>query len=326
MKNSNDMHNTCNRRIPVKVLILPKFENGAMTGDAAGEAQYYYEHYCKDADAYDVFGGIAGNRLYVQNGVALYVTGCGKVNAVLGLNAVLHDDRFDFSEAYIFSVGCSGSAIGSTVMGDVFVLSAAIDFDLGHHADARDLQDGTQTTWFHNPIYDGSAYRIFSPVLTDRVFALVKDTKLHTTENTKIFMAKAFDNAAWALREPQVLRGTTLSGDNYWKGIHDHNNAILMANTYPVPDAFVCAEMEDAALAVALDRIGMLDRFIAVRVSVNMDVFTNGSTPENLWGKQAGAVFSADGDMESADIFDTAMQNHFRVGKRIIDAVLDGSL
>ena len=31
-----------NSQIPVKVLILPKFEIGEMSGDAPGEAQFYY--------------------------------------------------------------------------------------------------------------------------------------------------------------------------------------------------------------------------------------------------------------------------------------------
>ncbi|MCR4855177.1 MAG: hypothetical protein K5908_03320 [Erysipelotrichaceae bacterium] len=30
----------------VKVLIVPKFEIGEMSGDEAGEAQLFYEHYC----------------------------------------------------------------------------------------------------------------------------------------------------------------------------------------------------------------------------------------------------------------------------------------
>ena len=36
--------------ISIKVLILPKFENGEMTGDFPGEAQYYYDAYVKDGD------------------------------------------------------------------------------------------------------------------------------------------------------------------------------------------------------------------------------------------------------------------------------------
>lgn len=76
-----------------------------------------------------------------------------------------------------------------------------------------------------------------------------------------------------------VLRGTTVSGDNYWKGAYDHANAVLMTETYQCPDPFALTEMEDVALAVAAERLGMLDRYIIIRDSVNMDVFMNGASP-----------------------------------------------
>ena len=40
--------------LPVKVLLLPKFEVGAMAGDFPGEAQYYYEQYLTGAGEYDI--------------------------------------------------------------------------------------------------------------------------------------------------------------------------------------------------------------------------------------------------------------------------------
>lgn len=120
--------------VKIKVLILPKFESGEMAGDFPGEAQYYYEGYCQGGDEYEIKGGFADNKLYVKDGVALYVTGMGKVNTALSLTAVLMDERFDFSDAYILSTGCAGSAYEYGVMGDVFVITAAIDYDLGHHA------------------------------------------------------------------------------------------------------------------------------------------------------------------------------------------------
>ena len=54
----------------------------------------------------------AGSRLYVKDGVALYMLGMGKVNAALSTRAVLSDERFDFSQACIISTGCAGSAAG----------------------------------------------------------------------------------------------------------------------------------------------------------------------------------------------------------------------
>lgn len=312
--------------IEIKVLILPKFESGEMFGDFPGEAQLYYEGYCMGGEEYDIVGGFEGNKLYVKDGVAMYVTGMGKVNSSMSLFAVLSDDRFDFSNAYVISTGCAGSAPEYTVMGDVFLITAAVDFDLGHHADIRELSEGAITTWFHDPSYDSSSHKILNAELMDRLWELVKDVEVATTERTRNYMAAAFDNADWATRDPKVLRGTTVSGDNYWKGTYDHMNAELMVKTYGCPDPYATTEMEDAAMAVVMDRMGMLDRFIIVRDSVNMDVFMNGATPESLWDPEFEDSLASEESVESADIFRTARENNFKVGSVIIDAILNGSL
>ena len=312
--------------IAIKALILPKFESDEMAGDFPGEAQYYYEGYCMGGEEYDIVGGFEGNKLYVKDGIALYVTGMGKVNTAMSLQAILMDDRFDFSNAYIISTGCAGSAIEYGVMGDVFVITATVDFDLGHHADPRELADATGTTWYHDASYDSASYKILNQELCDKVYNLVKDVKIETTEKTRAFMAAAFDNAEWATRDPMVLRGTTVTGDNYWKGEHDHMNALLMNETYGCPDPYALTEMEDNALAVVLDRLGMLDRYIIIRDSVNTDAFMNGASPESLWDPNFVDSLASDESVESADIFATAMENNFKVGKVVIDAVINGEL
>ena len=111
--------------VAIKALILPKFESGEMAGDFPGEAQYYYEGYCEGGESYDIVG--CPNPLYVKDGVALCVTGMGKVNSAMTLQAILMDDRFDFSNAYIISTGCAGSAVEYGVMGDVFVITTEPD-------------------------------------------------------------------------------------------------------------------------------------------------------------------------------------------------------
>ena len=311
--------------IPVKVLILPKFENGEMAGDFPGEAQYYYEEYLIGSDEYDIKGGTPGSKLYVKDGVALYVTGMGKINTAMSLNSILLDPRFDFSDCYFISTGCAGSATEYSVMGDVFVITAAIDYDLGHHADPREMENPDAPTWFHDASYDSSSYKLLDQDLMDSIYSLVKDVELETTEKTRAFMAAAFDNAEWATRDPEVLLGTTVTGDNYWKGYYDEANARLMAETYNAPDPYAMSEMEDAAIAVALDRLGMLDRYIVIRDSVNMDVFMNGTTPEYLWAGIEDSL-SSEESVEAADIFATAMENNFKVGRQVVDAILDGTL
>ena len=307
----------------IRVLILPKFEIDEMAGDTPGEAQYYYEAYEQGALEYEIEGGFPSSVLYVKDGVAMYVTGMGKVNAALSLMAVLSDDRFDFSDTYVISTGCMGTATEYSVMGDVFIATAAVDYDLGHHADIRDMSEERETTWFRDSSYDDSAVKILDADLMDQVYNLVKDIPLETTETTRMFMLKSFEGAEWAGRDPKVLRGTVVTGDNYWKGQYDEANARLITQSYNCPDPYAGSEMEDIALASAMERMGMLDRFIIIRDSVNMDVFMDGVGPEDLWGEDV--LLSEDED-ESGDIFVIAMENNYKVGSKIIDAILDGSI
>lgn len=314
-------------RIAVRVLILPKFEVGELEGDFPGEAQYYYERYLTGAKAYEVPGAGEGSRLYVKDGVALCLLGMGKVNAALSTMAVLSDERFDFSGAYILSTGCAGSAAEYSVMGDVFVITAAVDYDLGHHADVREMAEEKAVTWFHDPDLDDAAVVRLNPELTEKVFRLAENVPIETTEKTRNFMQAAFGGAAWAERDPKVLRGTAVTGDNYWKGIYGHENAKCMVETYGCPDPYAVTEMEDIAVCAAVKRMGLLDRLIILRDSVNMDVFMLGETPESLWNPDMAALSLASEDnVEAADIFATAMKNNFAVGSVIIDRILNGGI
>lgn len=311
-------------KIPIKALILPKFELGDMEDGAVGEAELYHDGYLVGCDEYDIENGLPDDKLHVKDGVAIYEVGEGKVSAALATNAVLDDERFDFSEAYIISTGCAGSSVGSTVMGDVFIISAAVDYDLGHHADIREMETKTDETWFHDEHYDETAYVELNPELVDKVYNLVKDVPIQTTDQTRAFMSNAFDGEEWAARDPQVLRGTTVTSDDYWKGSYGHANAELLVKTYGCKDPYATTEMEDIAIGLALERRGMLDRYIIIRCSVNMDVFMNDATPESLWGSDDD-IRLVD-SQESTGVFNTALENNFAVGRVVIDAILDGVL
>jgi len=311
-------------KIRVKVLILPKFEMGEMEGDFTCEAKLFHEAYTKGGAEYEVPGS-GGGKLYYRDGAALCLLGMGKISAALNTAAILADSRFDFSEAYILSTGCAGSAAEGSVMGDVFIITAAADYDLGHHVDSRELKNPENATWFHDPLFDKIAVARLDPRLTEKVYALVRDVPLKTTERTRRYMKEAFGGAEWALREPKVLRGTAVTGDNYWKGASGHRNAALIVKTYGCPDPYAVSEMEDIAVARAAEQAGMLDRLIIIRDSVNMDVFMLNATPESLWGTGGSAAELATADnVEAADIFETAMENNFAVGRVVIDRILEG--
>lgn len=57
-----------------------------------------------------------------------------------------------------------------------------------------------------------------------------------------------------------------------------------------------------------------------------MDVFMNGASPESLWDPNFDESFASDDSVEAADIFATAMENNYKVGSVVINAILDGTL
>ena len=306
----------------VKVLILPKFEVGGINSDFPCEAQLFFKAYLKDAAVFEIPGT---GKLYFRDGVALCLLGMGKISAALNTMAILSDSRFDFSETFIISTGCAGSAAENSVMGDVFIITCTVDYDVGHRVDSSELADRDAATWFHDADLDSIAVVRMNPDLMERVYALVRDVPLATTEETRNYMKAAFNGADWALRDPRVLRGTAVTGDNYWKGSRGHQNALLMVSTYRCPDPYAVTEMEDVAVARTAERMGMLDRLIIIRDSVNMDVFMPGTTPESLWKPGYGALeLATEDNIEAADIFETAMKNNFAVTRVIIDRILEG--
>ena len=311
-------------RIAVSVLVIPKFEIGELTGDSAGEAQLFYENMFKGADEYTV-PGLGGDAvLYVKDGHAMILAGEGKVASALTTAAVLTDERFDFSDAYIISTGCAGSAKGYSVMGDVVVITGIADYDLGHHADPREMEHPENPTWFHDAEFDPTASLMPDQELADRVYELTKDIKLETTPTTRMFMEDSFPGEAWAARDPKVIKGTDITADNYWKGEYDDRNAKLVAETYGCPDPFALTDMEEIAVGRVIDRLGMTDRYIAIRCSVNMDVFLEGNDPETLW--TSDDHITSGNSMEALDIFPVAMMNNYRVVRTVVDAIDSGKL
>ncbi len=311
-------------KLPIKALIVPHFEIGEMKGDAPGEAQMFFEEYLKNCDVYSVTGG---TDLYYnpENGAALYITGVGKVNAATTTTAVLSDKRFDYSNSYILAVGCSGSAVGYTTLGDVVLESAVCDYDLGHTADIRDMKRSDADLWFASSDYDESGCKKLNPDTVARAYDLTKDIRLKTTDISRNMLARNFPGEDWAKRDPAVMKGTSITSDNYWKGKYNHDKAVQVTEYYKCPDPYGSTEMEDLAIVYVADRFGMLDRTLVMRTAVNIDEFFDDATPESLWGQSTDFINEVSEDNEETlDIFEPAMENLFNVGKAVIDSILNG--
>lgn len=311
--------------LPVRILLLPHFELGEVSGGFPGEAQLFYEKYLKGSEEYPLKDG---RILYYnpENRVAMCITGICKVNCAETLTCILADGRVDCSKAYIFAFGCAGGASGYSTLGDVCIATGVCDYELGHTADIRELTVASNTRlWYHDSIFDDFSFKKMNPELVKKVYTLVKDTKLKTTEASRKVMAENFGKKEWVLRDPEVILGVYVSSDNYWKGEYHHLKALDVVSHYFPDDTYAITEMEDIAIAEVADKFGMLDRCIFMRVNVNPDVFLSGITPESLWGQEFNFITAVkETNMETIDIFETAMENNFAVGSRIIDAVIAG--
>ena len=66
------------QKIPVRVLILPKFEQGEMAGDFPGEAQYFYEEYLAGGDVYEIKESSDIHKLYYKTALQCSFSDRGK--------------------------------------------------------------------------------------------------------------------------------------------------------------------------------------------------------------------------------------------------------
>ncbi len=314
--------------VKIKALIIPKFEIGEMSGDDIGEAQLFYEKYCPEAAETEIPHMPQTAHFYIneKNGAAILVTGSGKTACALAMTAVLSDESYDFSDAYIVSVGCAGGSAEYCTLGDIVLVTGACDNELGHTADIREFDNkNSKTTWFPDSSYDMTSSKLFSSQTADYAYDMIKDIEPQTTDISKKVLKANFPDEEWATREPQVIRGTALSGDSFWKGETGHNNAVKIIENYKMPDPYAVTEMEELTVANTAECFGMLDRVVSLRSVVDLDVFLGEDSPEKLWNASAGYNNNLGSESSAAlDIFEPAMESLFDVSSVIIDGVLSG--
>ncbi len=300
-------------RTPINILILPKFDIGPLGNGICGEGELFYKEYVEGGEEYELTGLFPGEKLYVKDGIALTLTHAGKVNTTATMMAILTNPRFDCSNMQTLSVGCAGTNYECTTMGDVVLASAFVDYDLGHQVIGSD----GKLTWFPDSGLCEYGCVKLNVDRIDFIYKQIKDTKINTTAKTIAFMRQ---NSGENHRVgPQILKGTFITSDNYWKGEDGHRIAKQINKYYGCPDDYIVSDMEDIAVARVLERFGLVEKLIAIRVAVNLDCYMNGATPEKLWNDSCFEDNMLEEDNEEgADIFDTAMHNLFKVGKEII--------
>ena len=211
------------RPIPVKVVVVAMFEQGADTGDAPGELQYWVERDHLDK-IYPLPAGYHAVRMNSDGEMAV-LTGQGTAHAASTIMAIGLDPRFDFSHAYWIVAGIAGGCPDRVSLGSAVWARYVVDADLGYEIDAREIPPDWTTGYlplrkskpYEQPadIQPGQAYALNAP-LAQWAFNLTRSTPLEDSDHLKE-IRDGFDGAA-AQRPPLVTMGDEISSSTYWHG------------------------------------------------------------------------------------------------------------
>lgn len=125
------------RPIAVKVVVVAMFEQGADTGDAPGELQYWVERDGLDR-VYPLPAGYHPARMNDAGEMAV-LTGQGTAHAAASIMALGLDPRFDLTHAYWIVAGIAGGSPDRVSLGSAAWARWVVDGDLAQELDARDM-------------------------------------------------------------------------------------------------------------------------------------------------------------------------------------------
>jgi purine nucleoside permease len=123
--------------LQVKVVIVTMFEIGTDDDAAAGEFQLWKQR----RNLSQVYPSGAHHDLHYdpQSGILAMVTGIGTANSAASVMMLGMDPRFDVSKAYWLVAGIAGFDPEDASIGSAAWASYAVDVDLGHEIDPREM-------------------------------------------------------------------------------------------------------------------------------------------------------------------------------------------
>jgi purine nucleoside permease len=310
--------------IPVKVVVLAMFEQGADTGDAPGELQYWVERDHLDR-IYPVPAGYHPVRMNGEGEMAV-LTGPGTAHAAATVMAVGLDPRFDFSHAYWLVAGIAGGCPDRVSLGSAVWARWVVDGDLGYEIDAREIPPDWTTGYlplrkpkpFEQPAepQPGQVYAL-NAGLAQWAFNLTRATPLGDSDKLKQIRS-AFDGAA-AQRPPFVAMGDELSSSTYWHGkLLDAWAAQWVPYFTGGKGKFATTAMEDTGTLQSLEFLanaGRVDRnrILVLRAVSNFDRQPRGlSAAQSLARQRIGAYAAYLPSLEAA----------YRVGHTVVNELL----
>ena len=215
-------------RIPIKVVVVSMFEIGKTTGDRPGEFQFWAERLPLD-QTLDFPQGVTPLHYNAAKGVLGVVTGIGTQYSTATIMGLGMDPRFDLRKTYWLVAGIAGGDPEDTSPADAVWADWAIDGDIGHEIDAREIPNDWPTGYipfrnkapYQKPYPDsdqewGVRYQL-NPELLQWAYNLTRDIELTTSEGSENLRNK-FSDFAGAQHPPRVRIGAQLSASTYWHG------------------------------------------------------------------------------------------------------------
>lgn len=238
---------------------------------------------------------------------ALVVTGIGNVEAGISINALLTSSAVDCSRAYFITVGAAGTTPEVGTLGSVFVNDYVLDWQQKHRWSLRDEPDERHPIgdrWF-KPKQD--VCKRLNPVLVRAAYQITSDVELTDSDESRRYSRRYPFAAASAV--PSVAVGTSVSGTEYWHGRTCSAQAQLLASRYGA-GTYSTTEMEGFGTAVALERHGLLDRYLSIRGASNFDrPFPGQTIPEKIEQDDLG--------------LDVCLENVYRVGSSVLTRIVE---
>lgn len=269
------------------VVVLPAFAQEDNAGEASEVAPWF--------DVYD-FGstevdGLA-QPLYYTDDVVLAPTGIGKAPTATTVATLAAGDTVSLADATMVTVGIAGAPPSVGTLGSVFVADTVVDWDPKMRLDDA----------FELPRWNAEYVWDLDPDLVERAAAAARTVDLADSERARTIRAQYDDD-----RDPSVGVGPTIGSDELYHGRKITAEVQRLCELYGL-DGYATTEMESAATAVALERFGLLDRYVSVRGVSNFDREPPGGDPT-----------------ESIDglAFDLGVENAVTAGRAVVESLLD---
>jgi len=319
--------------IEIKVVVINMFEQGADTGDAPGEYQYWVER--EHLDTVLPFPqGYHDLRINSRTGVLGLLTGVGTARAAASVMALGLDPRFDLTHAYFLVAGIGGIDPAAGSLASAVWSEWIVDGDLGYEIDAREIPHDTpeqRALWttgfvplrrsvpYEQPLTpeNNAVYRL-NPVLVDWAFRLTKDVALPDDPQLKPLRMQ-FDGDV-AHRPPFVLRGENLSASTFWHGklMQQWARDWVKYMTGGQGTYAICG-MEDTGTLQSLTFLANahkvdLNRVLVLRTASNFDVPRNGLTPAESLAQTKIGHYSA---------YLPSLDTAYRVGHVVVDTIVE---